>query len=238
MSRSNTDRGKNQLITGLTNRRHYEVQVAAVNRISRGNYASATGTPQEPPEPPPESGLPEISVGVLGAYWTDSFGSNAMHADSTGRNTIENSCVGAESFKVFWAGPSDGTPFSNPIAAEWDAHVITREGAGEVSYSFRNEYGGSQFVGMYGTVNLNGVSILTIRVRGRVRRPGLGPVVAACQPVLPCAIADTVMPVGVATSPAASAGVFEPRLCRSADSICLRKVKAGRADDHGQIQKI
>ena len=177
VSRSSTDTSRNQLITGLTNRRHYEVQVAAVNRISTGNYASATGTPQGPPEPPPPppplapnepspEPLPEISVGALGAYWTDRFGSNTPNPDTDG-NLLISTCVGNESFRVLWAGPPDEDVFSNPVAAEWDAHVTTGEGAGQFSYSFRNEYGNSNFVGMYGTVSINGVSILTVRVRGR-----------------------------------------------------------------------
>ena len=70
-------------ITGLTNRRHYEVGVAAVNRIGTSPWASATGTPQGDAEPPPPGGLPEISVGLLAAYWTDTPGSITLHPDST-----------------------------------------------------------------------------------------------------------------------------------------------------------
>ena len=160
-------------ITGLTNRRHYEVQVAAVNRIGTSTWVTGSDTPQGSTEPPPPEGLPEINVGHLAAYWTDAFGSKTLHPDSINTNTIQNSCTDEESFRVFWTGPDDDDQ-SNKLAAEWDAHIKTWGGAGEVTYSFLYERDGTEYVGMYGTVDLHGDARLTIRVRGRFVSQGWG----------------------------------------------------------------
>ena len=160
-------------ITGLTNRRHYEVQVAAVNRIGTSPWVSAIGTPQGTTEPPPPEGLPEISVGPLAAYWTDVLGSKTLHPDSINSNGIQNSCTGEESFRIFWAGPDEDS-HSNKVAAEWAAHVKTWGGAGEVTYIFKEDGDNADYVGMYGTVNLNGDARLTIKVRGRFGDQGWG----------------------------------------------------------------
>ena len=159
-------------IGGLANRQHYEVGVAAVNRVGTGPWATATGTPQGSAKPPPPEGLPEISVGTLGAFWTDEFGSNTIHPDSTGSNTITNLCMGEESFIVIWTGPDDGQ--ANGSAAEWEAHIETWGGAGEVTHVFKEGRDDTDHIGMYGTVDLHGGARMTIKVRGRFEDQGWG----------------------------------------------------------------
>ena len=45
VTRANDDRSATQEINNLTNRNHYEVQVAAVNRVGTGQWASVKATP-------------------------------------------------------------------------------------------------------------------------------------------------------------------------------------------------
>ena len=53
LTRANDDRSATQEINNLTNRQHYQVQVAAVNRVGTGQWASVKATPQAPDSPPP-----------------------------------------------------------------------------------------------------------------------------------------------------------------------------------------
>ncbi len=53
LTRANDDRSTTQEINNLTNRQHYEVQVAAVNRVGTGQWASVKATPQAPYAAPP-----------------------------------------------------------------------------------------------------------------------------------------------------------------------------------------
>ena len=155
VSRHDDDLRRSQTITGLTNRRAYEVQVAAVNRIGTGAWASGKGTPQAPKAPPPEpAGDEAFDVGRLAAHWTD------LNADE---NLLRvESCTGSESFRVIWAGPGD-----DRRADQWAAHINTGGGAGAVSYSFRESGSSSGYFEMRGTVDLEGPSSLSIRIRGR-----------------------------------------------------------------------
>ena len=66
VSRANDDLSGRQVISGLANRTHYEVQVAAVNRVGAGAWASARATPQGPTAPPPDpEGDETFDVGTL-----------------------------------------------------------------------------------------------------------------------------------------------------------------------------
>ena len=144
-------------ITGLTNRRAYEVQVAAVSRMGTGAWASVKGTPQAPYAPPPYAPPPgpeddeAFDMGRLRIYWLapDADQTNVLHRES---------CTGSEGFRVFWTGPDDDTR-----ADKWAVHINTRRGAGEVSYNFADSSGTS----MNGTVNFEGDSALSLSVRGR-----------------------------------------------------------------------
>ena len=162
LSRSNDDLSANDSITGLTNRTHYELQVAAVNRVGTGAWVSGRGTPQAPraPEPDPP-GVEAFDVGTLGVYWLDSTG-QYDHPDAQSGNFLElESCDGDLHFLVIWSGPA-----GDRRADEWAAHINTYSGAGTVRHSFR-ESDTSGYFEMNGTVSVHGHSYLTIQVRGR-----------------------------------------------------------------------
>ena len=66
LTRANDDRSATQEINNLTNRQHYEVQVAAVNRVGTGQWASVKATPQAPyAAPPAPTGDPDLTLGTL-----------------------------------------------------------------------------------------------------------------------------------------------------------------------------
>ena len=181
VSRSDPDDRTSQLITGLTNRRHYEVQVAAVNRIGTSSWADAVvGTPQAEQEPPTNTGSAQLSVGQTGSHWTPSFGSNELHEDTLelNNNAIVGDCIGTEAFRVHWAGPGD-----HREADQWEAHLITRQHAGIVTSLFRRE-SNSNRTSLYGTLTTYGDASMTVRVRGNFGSDGWGhwspPVILVC----------------------------------------------------------
>ena len=168
-------------IDGLVNRQHYDLQVAAVNRLGAGPWAHTTGTPQAPakpaPTPEPEAPeLPEINVGPLAAYWTKESGSDVIHPDARSGNSLYNVCNGTLSFKVYWSGPEPHPDAEeNNIADQYEAHITTRNGAGAVDHWFGYEYGGPDFYGMYGTVSVRETSNLRVQIRGRYEGQNWGP---------------------------------------------------------------
>ena len=133
-TRSNTDLSTVQLITGLTNRVAYEVQVAAVNRIGRGPWAAYSGVPQGHQSPPATGGDAGLDLGPLGVHWTDGNNPHALHPDTAdlNRNVIQNQCLSTETFTVFW-------PVLERTPEEYQAHFITHDGAGEVTHQYRTE---------------------------------------------------------------------------------------------------
>ena len=141
-------------ITGLTNRHHYEVQMAAVNRLGTGPWAGPVNvTPQAPySAPPAPTGDADLSLGPIGQGWT-----------TTGNNTLINSCIGPKSFYIIWDGPEG----QDRRADEWAAHINTYGGAGEVTHNFRESPDSTGYYEMYGTVNFQGPGKLSINVRGR-----------------------------------------------------------------------
>ena len=141
-------------ITELTNRHHYEVQAAAVNRIGTGPWVGPINVTAQAPatEPPAPMGNPAFDLGHIGQGWT-----------TTGNNTLIGSCTGAKSFQIIWNGP-DEHPRN---ADEWAAHINTNKGAGVVSYTFDRSPGQQEYYEMNGTVNLQGAGNTTIHVRGR-----------------------------------------------------------------------
>ena len=142
-------------ITGLTNRRHYEVQAAAVNRLGAGPWAGPVNvTPQAPySAPPPPTGDADLSLDRLALHWTTT-GSNIVLGDS---------CTGPKSFYIIWDGPIG----HEKRADEWAAHINTYGGAGEVTHNFRESPYSTGYYEMYGTVNFQGSGKLSINVRGR-----------------------------------------------------------------------
>ena len=141
-------------ITRLTNRRHYEVQAAAVNLLGTGPWAGPVNvTPQAPySAPPAPTGDPNLSLGPIGRGWT-----------TTGNNTLINSCIGPKSFYIIWDGPEG----QDRRADEWAAHINTYGGAGEVTHNFRESPDSTGYYEMYGRVNFQGPGKLSINVRGR-----------------------------------------------------------------------
>ena len=168
LTRANDDRSTTQEINNLTNRQHYEVQVAAVNRVGTGQWASVKATPQAPhAAPPAPTGDPDLTLGTLGLFWGKSITGNTLWADT---------CTGSRSFRIIWDGPKG----HDRAADEWAAHINTSGGAGAVTYDFRetpiryqegDEDSDSQqhsgYYEMYGTVNFQGNGSLSVNVRGR-----------------------------------------------------------------------
>ena len=143
-------------ITGLTNRRHYEVQVAAVNRLGTGPWIGPVYvTPQAPQTPPPAPlGNPAFSLGYLNLFWKNS---------TTGNILLGDSCIGNRSFKIIWNGPEDHARGAD----EWAAHINTTGGAGTVTYEFKRSPGVEEYHEINGTVNFHGDGNLQVNVRGR-----------------------------------------------------------------------
>ena len=168
LTRANDDRSTTQEINNLTNRQHYEVQVAAVNRVGTGQWASVKATPQAPDSPPPApTGDAALTLGILGLFWDNSATGNTLWADT---------CTGSRSFRIIWDGPKG----HDRAADEWAAHINTSGGAGSVTHDFReipirdqegDEDSDSQqhsgYYEMYGTVNFEGNGSLSVNVRGR-----------------------------------------------------------------------
>ena len=158
-----------QLIEGLTNRQPYEVQVAAVNSVGRGEWATASGVPQADYRygPPSNDGDPDLDLGPLSTYWTDRLDSYTFHPDTKNLNinVIENSCMAPATFRIFWDSQKNA-------AKEYEADIQTREGAGE----FTHQFGTETFMDnntrykqgyIYGTASLHKSSTLSVRVRAR-----------------------------------------------------------------------
>ena len=168
ITRANDDRSATQEINNLTNRQHYEVQVAAVNRVDTGQWASVKATPQPPyAAPPAPAGDPDLTLGTLGLFWEKSITGNTLWADT---------CTGLRSFRIIWDGPKGHARGAD----EWAAHINTNRGAGVVTHAFRetpiraqegDEDSDSQqhsgYYEMYGTVNFEGNGSLSVNVRGR-----------------------------------------------------------------------
>ena len=154
-----------QNINALTNGTHYEIQVAAVNRVGTGAWASTSYTPQQAwGEALDEAETANIGsdtdLGIAGlfAYWTASYGSTNSHPNTAVAWLTLDSCTGAHSFRIYWDLP-DG----QSAADKWEAHIISRFGAGAVTHEFRTVDG---YPEMIGSANLAGPASLTVRVRG------------------------------------------------------------------------
>ena len=160
VTRANDDRSALQEINNLTNRNHYEVQVAAVNHVGTGQWASVKATPQAPHANPPNPiGAPRplpalIEPRPTGLYWEISRTDNTLWGDS---------CTGLRSFRIIWDGPNGRDKRAN----EWAAHINTKRGAGAVDYSFRETPGDSSNYEMHGAMSFQGEGSVSINVRGR-----------------------------------------------------------------------
>ena len=154
LTRANDDRSATQEINNLTNRQHYQVQVAAVNRVGTGQWASVKATPQAPDSPPPApTGDAALTLGILGLFWDNSTTGNTLWADT---------CTGLRSFHIIWDGPKGRARGAD----EWAAHINTSGGAGVVTHGFKPSPGERDYYEMYGTVNFEGNGSLSVNVRG------------------------------------------------------------------------
>ena len=163
-----------QTIEGLDNRQPYEVQVAAVNRVGRGPWATATVVPQAEYRygPPSDDGEEDLDLGPLNASWTDRLNSVTFHPNQKhlNINVIENSCMAPATFRIFWDS-------QNKAAKEYEADIQTREGAGEFTYQFGTETfmdNNTRYKQgyIYGTASLHKSSTLSVRVRARFNPEG------------------------------------------------------------------
>ena len=142
-------------ISGLTNRRHYETQVAAANRLGTGPWTGLLNVTPQPPyaEPPGPTGDPNLSLGRLGISWTTSGSDDGQ----------DDSCTTTKSFRVIWSGPDERARGAD----EWAAHIKTSGSAGEVTHSFRQSPGETDYYEMNGTVNFHGTGTVSLKLRGR-----------------------------------------------------------------------
>ena len=155
VTRANDDRSATQEINNLTNRQHYEVQVAAVNRLGTGQWASVKATPQAPyAAPPAPTGDAALTLGILGLFWDNSTTGNTLWADT---------CTGSRSFSIIWDGPKGHARGAD----EWAAHINTNLGAGAVTHEFRQIPNHPGYYEMYGTVSFQGEGSVSINVRGK-----------------------------------------------------------------------
>ena len=142
-------------VTGLTNRRHYEVEVAAVNRLGISPWAGPVNVTPQPPhtEPPGPTGNPALSLGTLGPNWT---------TPGSGSD-LSSSCTGAKSFRIIWSGPDEHARGAD----EWAAHISTSGGAGEVTHAFRPSPGERDYYELNGAVSFHGTGTISLKLRGR-----------------------------------------------------------------------
>ena len=180
VSRTDTDLSTQQVIGGLTNRQGYVIEVAAVNEIGRGPWASGMTAPQGPQSPPsdPTDVAPgTFSLGPLGALWTNGYPATGPHPDRDplNVNSISTPCAGDTGFTVLWE-------VHDEVPLEYEAHFITRYGAGEFRHSFVTDDdiptaddNISETKILTGSVEIHGYSFLTVRVRARFDDAGWGP---------------------------------------------------------------
>ena len=171
-------------IDRLTNRRHYEVQVAAVNSSGTGAWStSAIGTPQGPhTDPPatPDGSAPNetMDLGLPNATWVNGPGISMPHPDAVSSNLLLGDCSGTNHFAVLWDHPGvpDGDDTSYPAATQWEAHFVTANNAGRIIHRFQS-YTTSRYQTaiIAGNVSLAGSGYLTMRVRGKFTGHGWSP---------------------------------------------------------------
>ena len=143
-------------IGGLSENTSYQVQVRAKNAEGTGDWSDAgTGaTGLAPTNNQPSE---------IKAYWTDS--------DTKGSN-VQEECDGTEPFRAFWNPPKSNGSFK--VADEWEAEITPKSGASNVSFTIQNTGGNRREPELTGTVEIDGFSTLSMRVRGRFGDDGWG----------------------------------------------------------------
>ena len=143
------------VISGLRNRRHYETQVAAVNRLGTGPWTGPVNVTPQPPHTaaPGPTGDPGLTLGGLGIIWTNSDPDNEP----------DDACIGTRNFRIIWTGPDERARGAD----QWAAYIRTSGGAGEVTHSFGQSPGETDYYEMNGTVSFHGTGSVSIKLRGR-----------------------------------------------------------------------
>ena len=149
-------------LTGLSENTSYQVQVRATNDEDTGAWSDA-GTGATDAEPEEEAPEPENQPSEIRAYWTDS--------DTKGSN-VQDGCASNEPFRAFWNPPKSNGSFK--VADEWEAKLTPENGASNVSFTIQNTGGDRKEPELTGTVDTDGYSVLSIRVRGHFGDEGWG----------------------------------------------------------------
>ena len=171
------DTSRSQLLAGLINRKPYEVEVAAVNRIGTGPWAANSAVPQ-PVQSKPDNAdaVDDLTFPALAALWVDGYASEIEHPDRDpwSTNTIWNSCLSQENSMILWIGANVEYRGSNVHQAplEHQVHVNTDHGAGEFRTEFRPSSHDAEITRLFGTVNLHKYSGLTVWIRARFAAHG------------------------------------------------------------------
>ena len=171
VSRDNDDTSTEQTITGLSNGTTYTVQVAAVNRIGAGEWASTTGTPENQNEPPvsgPEDS-PQFDVGFLFGWWTQGPNTEMLHEDVRGSSNFitGNPCQGTYHFRVIWDGPREEGSNGTFPAADWDVYIQSNDNLGDFEYSFYERPEHDKATVMAASIDLTEPTIMSVKIRGR-----------------------------------------------------------------------
>ena len=132
-----------------------------VHSISGGNWVAVTDSNRfkfRINGPPSESTINQ--PGEIRAYWTGPDPDNNKNDGN-----LREGCAGTEPFRAYWKRPKR--------ADEWEAEVKPEYGASNVSLSSIEDIGDG-FHDLTGTVQTNGFSVVSIRVRGRFGDDGWG----------------------------------------------------------------
>jgi hypothetical protein len=136
--------------------------VRATNAEGTGAWSdSGSGATDAAPEE--EAPDPENQPSEIRAYWTDS--------DTKGSN-VQDGCASTEPFRAFWNPPKSNGSFK--VADEWEAEITPENGASNVSFTIQNTGGDPKEPELTGTVDTDGFSTVSIRVRGRFGDDGWG----------------------------------------------------------------
>ncbi len=138
-------------IGSLSESTSYDVQVRATNDEGTGAWSDAgsSATINQP--------------SVIRAYWTDS---------KTKGSNEQQECASTEPFRAFWNPPKSNGSFKE--AVEWEAEITPDNGASNVSFTIQDTGGDPKKPELTGTVQINGFSTVSIRVRGRFGDDGWG----------------------------------------------------------------
>ena len=106
----------------------------------------------------PEPETPINQPSEIRAYWTRS------DPDNESNGNLRVNCASTERFRAYWERPK--------TADDWEAEVEAEYGASNVSFTMSNT--GERWPELTGTVDIDGFSTVSIRVRGHFSGEGWG----------------------------------------------------------------